>query len=108
MIDSLMECVKTHSLTLLKSSLAGYRSRGHESAVQVLAAENPSVKQNQNTRFDLCLYLFGVTCCALGIARIVFRYRVDRILWAKQVSRHSVLSKLFSWSKVGDRYVDKT
>jgi hypothetical protein len=38
----------------------GYRSTVMSVLDKLLAAENPSVKQDRNRRFDLCLYLFSV------------------------------------------------
>jgi hypothetical protein len=68
---------------------------------QVLAAGIPSVKQDRNSPFQLCLYLSSVRSRALNLARIVFRHCVYEFLWAEQISRHFVLAKLSFWSTVG-------
>jgi hypothetical protein len=68
---------------------------------QVLAAGIPSVKQDQNSRFELCLCLSRVRSRAMNLARIVFRHCVYEFLWAERISRHFVLAKLSFWSTVG-------
>jgi hypothetical protein len=68
---------------------------------QVLAAGISSVKQDQNSRFELCLYLSSVRSRALNLARLVFRHRVYEFVVAERILRHFVLAKLSFDGTVG-------